>query len=289
MTNKLSSAFALASVLGMSACGDDAPNNAIECPPTADAAPDGPPNPQPVWVQIEHLARPGINEALLLSNGFHAGYNATAPSFAGVDPATLNMVVDEAKTVLKAVYYGVCLLNGTLVPTPADGLKPAGAQCPAIGGNIFVGGQVTGTELTAAMKAAAQAYADRVFTQFESDVMRIDTSQDSGYVHNGTALTLCGDPTMSYQLLCGGRKLNEDVIDITYDYLFAGAAITLGGPPESDPTGKQLRSLVSDGVAFDKGGAGTLNAFNLLAPDPANPNQGHPAVSSTFPYSAAPF
>jgi hypothetical protein len=209
-----------------------------------------------MYKQIEQLARPGIAEALLLSDGFLAGYNATAPTFTGVDSATLGMVVGEAKTVLKAIYLGVCLVDGLAGLTPDTGLHPAGLACAAVGTSLFSDGNAT--ILTQAAKDGAQAYADKVFDQFEPDVMRIDTSVASGY------LTLCGDAN-SKPLLCGGRKLTDDVIDITYDYLLAGAAIDGSSPA-------QFQALVSDGVSF----AGS------------NPQQGHPATSGTFPYSAPP-
>src|SRR5688572_13025218 len=81
-------------------CSDDA---AV----VGDARPDSP-TPDAfvpkVFKQVEHLARPGINEVLLFTNGFNAGFNATAPSFTGVPADTLTAVVNEAKTVLKALY-----------------------------------------------------------------------------------------------------------------------------------------------------------------------------------------
>lgn len=225
------------------------------------------------YQQMEQLARPGINEAFLLTNDFNAGYNATAPSFAGAPAEAVAAISAEAKTVMKALYLGVCLLDGALGLTPATGLKPAGITCHAVGPAIWTENTLTGVTLTAASSTAAQAYADKVFSQFIPDVMRIDTSVTSGY------LTLCGDAN-SVPLLCGGRKLNEDVIDITYNYLLAGAAVTKGAH-------NQVRALVSDGVAFSDDDS--QNTGNVLLPDPSNPNQFHPAVSDTFPYSAAPF
>ena len=238
--------------------------------PPVDAPPTG-----PTYRQVEHLARPGINEALLFTEAFNAGYNATAPSFAGVPNDTLNAVVGEAKTVLKALYLGTCLINGAVQLAPADGLKPAGMTCHAVGGALFVENKLDGVTLTADSKAAAQAYADKVFKQFIPDVMRVDTS-----LPVSTYLALCGTDASSEPLLCGGRFLNNDVIDITYDYLLAGAAITKDSPP-------QFRALVSDGVAFSTDNAN--NVGNLSVPDPDNASQGHPNVSPSFPYSAAPF
>lgn len=229
------------------------------------------------FVQIEHLGRPGIAEALLLSDGFLAGYNATAPTFAGVPQATLDMVVAEAKTVLKAIYLGTCFINGKAGLTPATGALPAGLTCAGVGdsGADDMFSDAENTVLTTAVAAGAQAYADKVFAQFEPDVMRIDTSVDSGYE------TLCNDAT-SAPVLCGGRKLTDDVIDVTYHYLLAGLAV---------PTGlsgnvPQALALVSDGVYFSEDASQYDSERG--APDPTNPNQFHPNVSSTFPYSAPP-
>jgi hypothetical protein len=238
-------------------------------PPPPDSPPAG-----PTYRQVEHLARPGINEALLFTEAFNAGYNATAPSFAGVPNDTLNAVAGEAKTVLKALYLGVCLINGAVKLSPADGLKPAGMTCHAVGGALFTENRLDGVTLTADSKAAAQAYADKVFSQFIPDVMRVDTALETS-----TYLSLCGDAS-STPLLCGGRFLNNDVIDITYDYLLAGAAIAKTSPA-------QFRALVSDGVTFSTDDAN--NVGNLSIPDPDNAAQGHPNVSDAFPYSAAPF
>lgn len=246
-------AFSLLASLGTAGCGDDACN----LPAQPDAAPDiDAAVQQATYKQIEQLARPGIAEALLLSDGYLAGYNATAPTFTGVDSATLGLVVGEAKTVLKAIYLGVCLVDGLAGLDENSGLHPAGLTCVAVGTDLF--SDQAATVLTDTAKTGAQAYADKVFDQFEPDVMRIDTSGASGY------LTLCGDAD-SKPLLCGGRKLTDDVIDITYDYLLAGAAIDGSSPA-------QFQALVSDGVSYDGN----------------NPQQGHPAISGSFPYSAPP-
>ncbi len=264
---------ALALLVLISACGDEENVDPDDARPI-DADVTDPPPAVDTWRQVEHLARPGIAEALLINNDFLAGYNGTAPAFAGVPAGTLTMVVGEAKTVLKAIYLGVCLINGN-VPglTAATGLKPAGMQCVEIGAAMFSDGAAT--TLKAPVATAAQAYADAVFDQFEPDVMRIDTAVASGY------LTLCGAADTK-PLLCGGRQLTDDSIDITYDYLLAGAASHLATLPA------QFNALVSDGVQYDSGAAGTQNSGNVTPPDPTNRNQFHPAVAATFPYSAAP-
>ena len=256
---------------------------------SVDAGDDNPmidaPTAPKTYKQIEHLARPGIAEALLLSNAFLAGYNATAPTFAGVDPAVVGMVAGEAKTVLKAIYLGACLLNGVLNLTPATGVKPAGAQCVEVGGAIFVeNNALTGVTLKPTVVAAADAYANRVFDQFVPDVMRIDltvsTTTAGGILGTSSYESLCGNPAMPLPLLCGGRFLDDDTIDVTYDYLINGA----GTPSGTLATFNQFSALVSDGVQF----SATANKSNRTPPTASNEAQFHPAVTGTFPYSANP-
>jgi hypothetical protein len=251
------------------ACSSNSPG------PGPDAGPDTPPT-TTGFHQVEQLARPGINEALLISEAFNAGFNATAPSFAGVPADTLDAVEGQAKTVLSALYLGACLINGVAGLTPDTGVKPAAIKCHAVGAAIWMADVVT---LTPESKAAAAAYAKKVFDQFIPDVLRVDTSVTSSY------LVPCGTLD-STPLLCGGRFLSDDVIDVTYDYLLNGAANYLA-PGDGGPVDQQVLALVSDGVSFSKDPA--KNALSLSKPDAANQQQGHPDVTPTFPYSAPPF
>jgi hypothetical protein len=188
---------------------------------------------------------------------------------------TLNAVVGEAKTVLQALYLGACLINGVAGLNPDTGVKPAAIKCHAVGAAIWM---ADGVMLTPESKAAAKAYADKVFDQFILDVMRVDTSVTSNY------LTPCGDLS-SKPLLCGGRFLNDDAIDVTYDYLLNGAANYLA-PGDGGALDQQVIALTSDGVTFSKDPS--KNSDSLSKPDPANQQQGHPDVTPTFPYSAPP-
>ncbi len=292
---------ALALIFAVSACGDDNPAQ-TECGIDGECVTDAtcgsgtvltdgmcvPEGPTTSYRQIEHLARPGIAEALLITHAFLEGYNATAPSFGGAPPAAVDAITAEAKTVLKAIYLGACLLNGLVGFNETNGVQPAGLQCEEVGGAIFVGDNpLTGTMLKTGVATAAQAYADRVFGQFETDVMRIDTAVPSAY------LTLCGAAAANVPLLCGGRNLNEDVIDITYFYLLAGAAVPTGATNAA--TVAQSVALVTDGVFFSDDNAEN-SGIGLGTPDPTNPNQFHqscdncgtPRLSTTFPYSAPP-
>lgn len=253
-------------------CGDNSKPKAGDAGPDGSETTDG-------FRQVEYLARPGINEALLITTDFNNGYNATAPDFArNLSPTVLDQVIAEAKTVLKALYLGACLVNG-VVPGPLTaqtGLHPAGIECHAIGGAIFAENDpVAGVTLTAASNAKAQEYADKVFDQFIPDVLRIDTAVDSNY------LTPCNDLDTK-PLLCGGRGLNEDTIDITFFYLLDGV--------NGAHTATQLKALTSDGVSFSTTSAGengTGSRFTF-AETQNNPQQGHPGVSTTFPYAAPP-
>jgi len=227
------------------------------------------------YVQVEHLGRPGINEALILSDAFLAGYNATAPTYAGVPTATLNQVIGEAKTVLRAVYLGACFLNGVAGLSPSTGVKPAGIECNAVGAALL---ESDGETQTAATITASNTYADTVFGLFIPDILRIDTANASAYQ------TLC--PTGAPMALCGGRWLRDDTIDVTYDFLINGAATCATAADCQAPS--QFNALVSDGVAFNTADAGGGGSTSRIQGDPSNNQQGHPEVSNTFPYSAAP-
>ncbi len=265
-------ALALSMTFSIAACGSD---DGGDSPPPVDPPVDPPPT-VTTYRQVEHLARPGINEALLISEAFLNGYNATAPTFKGVDMPTLNAVVGEAKAVLGALYLGACLINGGLGLSPAAGVKPAGITCHVTGPAIWEEGNLGGVTLTAASKTASGDYATKVFDQFILDVMRIDTDNplDTGY------LNLC-DNANSKPLLCGGRRLADDTIDITFNYLLNGAGTTKG-PFD------QVRALTGDGVNFSASNAAGSNYGSVIDSVPTNAQQFHPAVSDVFPYSAPP-
>jgi len=265
---------AVLALMCAAACGDD---GATSNPPPPDTGSNDPGGGTVTYHQVEQLARPAINEALLFTTAYLAGYNATAPTFTGVPKDTLDKVVGEAKTVLEAIYLGSCLLNGLAGVTADTGVHPAGMTCHAIGNALFNGDQVT---LTQASKDAAQHYADVVFAQFIPDVLRIDTG-----VEVSNYLNLCGGETGP--LLCGGRYLTDDTVDVTYNYLINGANNYLHPENNGTPLGQQLIALSSDGVSYSKTAAN--NRDSLSTPVGANAQQGHPDLTGKFPYSAAPF
>jgi Domain of unknown function (DUF4331) len=144
--------------------------------------------------QFERLARPAINEGLIVTNDFLNAFNSIPPT-ADLSAAASPVVAEATKT-LKALGNDNKRTNALL-----------GAFLP--------------------------------------DVMRIDTTVPSGYAN---ALNAKGSPV-------AGRKLTDDVIDITLSVLTNGA-------------------VTSDNVSYQ----GT----------PGNPSQGHKSLVTQFPYLALP-
>ncbi|MCL1466670.1 DUF4331 domain-containing protein [Argonema galeatum] len=127
--------------------------------------------PDGTYAQVERLARPAVNEGLVLTNDFLNALNGVGPDFeaaalAGQQPAAriAGPIVGEAKRTLLAL------------------------------GN-------------------SDARATSLLGAFLPDVMRIDTTQPSGY---GNALNGRGSPIR-------GRLIRDDVIDITLSVLSNGA------------------------------------------------------------------
>lgn len=206
--------------------------------------------------QIERLGRPAINEALVFENALLNAYNAVAPTV-DLTSAASTVVASVART-LTGFFGGVCFVNGAILgATPSTGLKPAGIQCPAVGTAVLG----TDNKLTAAMITGANTYITTVAEGFLPDVLRIDTSVSSGY--NAATCNASGKGAM----LCGGRGLTDNVVDITYGYLLAG-----------DATGTAVPQL-SNGVSYD----------GVAAAGDGNTNQGHKAVLGSFPYAPAPY
>ncbi len=166
--------------------------------------------------QAERLARPAINEGLVLTNEFLNAFNMIPPS-ADLSPAAAP-VLAEAATVIDAFDN----LDGVQNTTVAQ-----------------------------------------VVTAFIPDVMRIDTRVDIAVPKVAYNADVSGDRGM----LTGGRKIEDDTIDITLSFLVAG-----------DATG----ATVKDNVSYE----GT----------PGNPNQGHKLLykqttrkgTAQFPFLATP-
>jgi hypothetical protein len=108
--------------------------------------------------------------------------------------------------------------------------------------------------------------------------MRINTANASAYQ------TLCGSGPM---LLCGGRWLRDDVIDVTYDFFINGAG-TCATPATDCQVPTQFNALVSDGVVYQTADLGGGGSTSRHTGDPTNKQQGHPDLLAAFPYSAPP-
>lgn len=189
-------------------------------------------------LQIERLARPAINEGLVLSNANLNAFNSIAPSFdLRSDISAVSAVLTEASAVLTVVFN----LGTNAMLTP-----------PSV---------------------------NTVVSQFLPDVMRIsvddahygtlhalnaNSDRTSNSRQNEVAYTACVSLTSGAPLLCGGRKIRDDVIDITLSYLAGGAA--QAAPAAGTPTNVPSYA-VSDAISYTTShSAPLLSAFPFLAP-----------------------
>lgn len=167
--------------------------------------------------QVERLARPAINEGLVISNDLLNAFNSIPPS-ADLSPAA-GPVLAEAATVIEA---------------------------------------------TDQIDNKDDLTVEAVTTAFLPDVMRIDTRVDIAPGKPAYNADVSGDKGM----LTGGRKIEDDVIDITLSFLVA-----------ADPTGKTVKDNVSyQGVPGNEAQPGHkwLNG------------QSGPGKAATFPFLARP-
>jgi hypothetical protein len=193
---------------------------------------------RPPYLQIERLARPAINEGLVITNDYLNAFNSIAPS-QDLSPAAAP-VLNEAGTVLTKVHnYGV-----------SAGLTP-----PAV---------------------------SDVVAGFLPDVMRIDTRNRIAigqWAYNGDAVG--ADGVASQAMLTSGRKLEDDVMDITLSYLIAG----------NPACGPGQKCTIPDGVTYS---GGTDCAHAGQGVNPSNP--GHKCLygqttrngAAMFPFLASP-
>ena len=145
------------------------------------------------YVQIERLARPAINEGLVISNDYLNAFNSIPPS--SDFSAAAAPVRAEAIAVLDVV----------------TALAPMGPTSAEVAGQFLP--DVMRMDITASMAAVGPS----------------TTDANVGYIS-------CVNGTGAGPLLCGGRKLQDDVIDITLSYIASGTP--------TQPYG------VSDTVAF---------------------------------------
>lgn len=159
-------------------CGSDDDNNNGNQRQEEAAGPLG-----PDAIQIERLARPAINEGLIISNENLNAFNMVPPSADLSDGAAA--VRAEAGTVIDAA-------------------------------DMIDGKDDTTVEVVA--------------TAFLPDVMRIDTTIDIAPGKTAYNADVSGDKGM----LTGGRKIEDDVIDITLSFLVS-----------ADATGQAVKDNVS--------------------------------------------
>lgn len=148
----------------------EAPNSGS--PSAAEAPRTGAPA-TPNYVQIERLARPGINELFVYSNDLLAAYNAIPPT------ADLSAAAAPVRAQVATILGALDTIQGQSANTPP----------------------------------LAQ-----VVSGFLPDVMRIDLTANTPV---GTeAYSGCLSATRA--ILCGGRKIEDDVIKTSYSYLITG-------------------------------------------------------------------
>lgn len=145
------------------------------------------------FTQVEFLARPAIGEGLLFSNDLLNTYNAVPPRF--VAAALANPGSPEGQAAAPVFAEATAVLN------ILTGLVPAGPTT----GEVVAG--------------------------FLPDVQRIDTSLDFSPNVDGTETSAYGSVFDTAGLSpVSGRKLTDDVIDITLGFLTGGAVPSDGVP-----------------------------------------------------------
>lgn len=179
-------------------------------------------NPGVSYRQIEQLARPGINEALLFTNTFLNTYNAVSPQFVATALANPNSQEGQAAAPIFAQATAVL-----------QALIDVGAP-----GGITTPGQAVAA--------------------FLPDVMRVDSSLAIPVGTSAYAFAANGNGSP-----VAGRKLTDDVIDITYGVL-VGTGVS-DQVPYYAPGGNTNNSIGHqrlNGQAADNGAA----TFPFLAP-----------------------
>jgi hypothetical protein len=181
-TNILKSLTVAVGLIVMSGCGGSEENSVL------------------AYRQIERLARPGINEALILSSAKHAAFNSIAPSLDLSSDAAVASVRADAVAVLGAIKaYG----DANVATSAATVNNTAGGFLPDVmrinTANSFSPTSVSSSATNTFPGAYASDFAGTAPST--PDVDRADPLR-----------------------LTGGRMITDDVIDVTYTYLIAGLA-----------------------------------------------------------------
>lgn len=165
------------------------------------------------YVQVERLGRPAINEALIFQNANLNLWNSVSPSI-DLTPAGGGIVTEAGGTLTAINSYAT---GQGLMPPPVS----------------------------------------QVVSGFLPDVMRVDTTKafpgaSATLTSIGGGMAYAGCLGATKAILCGGRKLRDNVVQITVNYLANGLNAGLAG------------------VTYDP------------------MTQGPPALLTGFPYLAAP-
>lgn len=165
--------------------------------------------------------------------------------------------------------------------------------------NIIV--QAVQAEMSAVLTALntfspSGARANDVIGGFLPDVMRIDTTAGiavNQMAYNGAAVgTDSGAAGSDPVILIGGRKLEDQVINITLAYVFAGTAGSSDGPTFTTAIAQNIGLAFTDRLTYDMG---TSCATAGQGSNPQAP--GHNCLfgasaryaTATFPYLANPY
>ena len=180
--------------------------------------------------QVEFLGRPGIGEALLFNNNLLNTYNAVTPRFVAAALADPNSAEGQAAAPIFTQAITVLDILENADNNPNNGLTTP---------------QIVGA--------------------FLPDVLRIDTTLNFTPTANGVETSSYGTFNAVGTTLRGGRKLTDDVIDITLTVLTDGA-------------------VTADGVPYYRPGGNTNTAIGHSRLNGETTNFG----TSTFPYLAPP-
>lgn len=196
------------------------------------------------YVQIERLGRPAVNEGLVLSNANLNAFNSIPPSLDGrSDIAAVAAVQGEAVTVLSVV-RAIGVAAGQTPPLTTD---VAGQFLP----------DVTRISVDDAHYLSTGPYSGGF-------VANADRTSNSRQGEVGYTACLGG---AGFPLLCGGRKIRDDVIDVTLSYIAVGG---IGGAIPGASGSAIVSYPVSDAISY---------------------STSHPAsqpLLSTFPFLARP-
>lgn len=190
------------------------------------------------FTQVERLARPAINEGLIRQDVPERAqllrtWNSVPPSVDTADIAAAAEIRNEAVTVLSAIQSQVQIVLG-YDNSPGKPLRDTNAQNTRVG---------------------------QIASVFLPDVMRIDTTGPSGYA--------MGITDLAAPRPFRGRRIDDDVIDITLAVLVPGGALD-----PLDPGQSFIDQVETDNVEYTD-----LDDDMMRI---------HDDLPTTFPYLAAP-